>query len=83
MSDIQNKPKYKFHFKREYWNCGDGCCSDSWHNLEVQDPEGKVIYEQEEIRYVYDVATAFKKAVDVMDDLDINLYTLEIKWDDY
>lgn len=36
------KPRYHIIFYYKYWVCGDGCCSDSWYDIEIE-KDGEVV----------------------------------------
>lgn len=40
----------KIIVEAENWECGDGCCSDYWINICLQNKEGKVISRAENLR---------------------------------
>lgn len=43
-------------FNIERWTCGDGCCSDYWHEFylyEIKDGRKEFLYVHREIRGVY------------------------------
>lgn len=75
--------KFKAEFKREYWECGDGCCSDSWVNLDLS-KDGVHYNSFEEIRSVDDAEEAEAHARDLIEgifDLELNEYELELDAD--
>ena len=72
--------KFKAEFKREYWQCGDGCCSDSWVNLDLSNDEG-YFNSWEELRQIDDKEDAEEYARDLIEgifDLEKGKYELEL-----
>jgi hypothetical protein len=66
--------KYTAEYYRQEWRCGDGCCSDSWVNLDLL-KNGKVYMLKEEIRCIFSPEEAEEFARDLIDDEN---YELEI-----
>ena len=38
---IEFTNSYQLHINHIYWECGDGCCSDSYNQYELWDPINK------------------------------------------
>jgi hypothetical protein len=51
MSDQENKPKFKAVFYQQSWNCGDGCCTESWHDMVIH--RGEETFESNDHRSVW------------------------------
>lgn len=71
--------KFVADFYREYWQCGDGCCSDSWVNMDVS-KDGKYCGELERLS-VWDQDDALEIAKNFVEnqfDLKDGEYELEI-----
>lgn len=81
------------HFKVEFsyilWTCGDGCCSDSWHDVylyELVNGKSDYVYSWHEVRGIRDEDDAREYAQDHIDswyDLELGQYTLEIDYSGY
>ena len=77
--------KYHLKIQEVHWDCGDGCCSDSWKDLTVYviDENDKVtnVLELEEIR-IYDEKEVIERAVEFLSanvDSDCDLIFDEIE----
>ena len=44
---------FKVEFTEKEWNCGDGCCSDSWHEMDVYDADNNHVGGKDEVRGFY------------------------------
>ena len=76
------KPKFFVEFTRESWECGDGCCSDSWHDIRVY-KDGELVSSHEECRWVYNEEDARNWATDEIEssfELEKDSYDLEIDY---
>jgi hypothetical protein len=69
--------KYTFEFYQKYWQCGDGCCSDSWVNCEFL-IDGKFECEYEEIRHLHDNKDRLEFVCEKLEDQEDD-FLLEIK----
>ena len=74
--------KFKAIYYFQRWECGDGCCSDYWHDLEIYE-DGKLIIEKKEIRGIYDSEDATKYARKFIENiLDDEEFEVEVDFDE-
>lgn len=74
--------KFVANFYRQYWQCGDGCCTESWVNMDVS-KDGKYCGSEENLS-IYDENEAMEAAMNFVDhqfDLVNEEYELEITGD--
>jgi len=77
--------KFKAEYRLECWQCGDGCCSDSWQNAQLFE-DGKYVNERDEIRHIYDEEDAREHANEWVQntfDLEEGEYELELDYEGY
>lgn len=72
----------QFHaeYYRDGWTCGDGCCSDSWVNLDIS-KDGKLWLSKDELRHIHCEEDAKKDAEEIIEvhfDLKSGEYELEL-----
>jgi hypothetical protein len=64
--------KIKVEFYYQEWRCGDGCCSDSWYNMDIYE-DGEFVKTVEEIRSVWDEEDAKEFVKDYFDSEDVEI----------
>ena len=72
--------KFKIDFTFVSWECGDGCCSDSWVDATLY-RDGEHYNDYDELRYINDEKSAKEYAEDLIEDcfdLTPDKYELEI-----
>jgi hypothetical protein len=61
------KPRYKIVLTQCYWECGDGCCSESGYKVEVVDnQEDKTIHQNDEWRYLTTIQSGYEDGFDFL-----------------
>lgn len=74
--------KFVADFNRHYWKCGDGCCTESWVNMDVS-KDGEHCGSKENLS-IYDENEAMEAAMNFVEskfDLEDGGYELEITGD--
>ena len=46
------EPEFFVQFFRQRWECGSGCCSNAWHDVDVY-CDGKLVYSRSEVLGLY------------------------------
>ena len=71
--------KYFVSFDYCSWECGDGCCSDSWYDVAVHDVNGKFVTSGELRGYNYNTPGEWVDVVlDMLKHLDAKIH--EVDW---
>ncbi len=71
MIDVKFSNGFELTINNMSWECGDGCCLDSWYDYFLWDPANKItVVEVTESRMDYD---------EIIEDI-VNDYELEIVW---